>query len=150
LNWRDANEIGKAINRFRFFGSPVTVGYASGETVYKYTSAPAPVPGLAMAAPGRPRRGLLDSLEPLDATGQRISMPVTVPADTSRLIVHIWDRFGEHVRALVDDAQPGVGARDLVWDRKNDAGETVDPGMFIWRVIADGTSESRMVRLSPG
>ena len=38
MTWRDANEIGKAINRFRFFGRPVTVGYASGENSgsYKY------------------------------------------------------------------------------------------------------------------
>ena len=27
--WRDANEIGKAINRFRFFGHPVTVAGTS-------------------------------------------------------------------------------------------------------------------------
>jgi len=148
LTWRDANEIGKAINRFRFFGSPVTVGYASGETVYKYTAEPAPV---TLAAVFGPRRGrLLDSLEPLDATGQQISVPITVPVDTSRLTVHIWDRFGEHVRTLVDEATPRAGARDLVWDRRNDAGETVVPGFFIWRVTADGTPESRLVRLSSG
>jgi photosystem II stability/assembly factor-like uncharacterized protein len=43
--WRDANEIGKALNRFRFFGDPVTVGYASGQTVYKYSSDPVPPAG---------------------------------------------------------------------------------------------------------
>jgi photosystem II stability/assembly factor-like uncharacterized protein len=37
LTWRDANEIGKGINRFRFLGNPVTVGFASGRTVYKYS-----------------------------------------------------------------------------------------------------------------
>ena len=36
--WRNANEIGQSISRFRFFGSPVRVGYASGETIYKYSS----------------------------------------------------------------------------------------------------------------
>lgn len=45
ITWKDANEIGKAINRFRFFGRPVTVGYASGETVYKYSSEPTRAPG---------------------------------------------------------------------------------------------------------
>lgn len=35
LTWRDANDIGQAINRFRFFGNPVQVGYSSGVTVYK-------------------------------------------------------------------------------------------------------------------
>ena len=37
VTWSNANEIGLFINRFRFFGSPVNVGYASGDTVYKYS-----------------------------------------------------------------------------------------------------------------
>ena len=36
--WRNANEVGLSISRFRFLGSPVTVGYAAGETIYKYTT----------------------------------------------------------------------------------------------------------------
>jgi photosystem II stability/assembly factor-like uncharacterized protein len=39
--WDDANEVGFRLNRFRFFGNPVTVGYASGDTVYKYSDQPA-------------------------------------------------------------------------------------------------------------
>ena len=34
--WTNADDVGKVLNRFRFFGTPVTVGYASGQTVYKY------------------------------------------------------------------------------------------------------------------
>ena len=56
LTWRDANEIGTAINRFRFFGNPVTVGYASGETVYQYSSEPVPAArgGPGGCSPSRP------------------------------------------------------------------------------------------------
>ncbi len=43
-SWDNANEIGKFINRFRFLGSPVTVGYAAGATVYKYSGQPVPAP----------------------------------------------------------------------------------------------------------
>jgi hypothetical protein len=145
LTWRDANEIGKAINRFRFFGHPVTVGYASGETVYKYSSEPVPPPMAALAV--APRRGrVFDDLEPLEAVGQT-SVAMTVPAHAARLTVRIWDRFGDHVRTLVDEANPSAGHRVLSWDRTDDAGHALPPGYFIWRVTVDQTSESRLVLL---
>jgi photosystem II stability/assembly factor-like uncharacterized protein len=145
LTWRDANEIGRAINRFRFFGTPVTVGYASGETVYKYSSEPVPAPMAARAV--APRRGrVIDDLEPLEAAGQT-SITVTVPAHAARLAVRIWDRFGDHVRTLVDEANPSAGHRVLSWDRTDDAGHVLPPGYFIWRVTVDQTSESRLVLL---
>ena len=145
LTWRDANEIGKAINRFRFFGHPVTVGYASGETVYKYSSEPVPPPMAALAV--APRRGrVFDDLEPLEAVGQT-SMAMTVPARAARLTVRIWDRFGDHVRTLVDETNPSAGHRVLSWDRTDDAGRALPPGYFIWRVTIDQTSESRLVFL---
>jgi len=145
LTWRDANEIGKAINRFRFFGNPVMVGYASGETVYKYSSEPVPT---AVAALGvAPRRGrIFEELEPLEAVGQT-SMMVKIPANASRLTVRIWDRFGDHVRTLVEEAHPSGGSRTLMWDRTGDAGQALPPGHFIWRVTVDQTSESRLVFL---
>jgi photosystem II stability/assembly factor-like uncharacterized protein len=145
LTWRDANEIGKAINRFRFFGNPVTVGYASGQTVYKYSSEPVPAPLAALAV--APRRGqFFDTLESLEAVGQ-IRIPLTVPANASRLTVRIWDRFGEYVRTLIDEANPSAGSRMLTWDRTDDAGQKQAPGHFIWRVTVDGVSESRLVRI---
>ena len=48
--WIAANEIGRFINRFRFFGNPVSVGYASGDTVYKYSSDPVPVAAVSLVA----------------------------------------------------------------------------------------------------
>jgi photosystem II stability/assembly factor-like uncharacterized protein len=100
--WQDANEIGKAINRFRFFGSPVSVGYAAGQTIYKYSAAPA---GARAAAPAGapPSTALLDSLEPVEAAGA-VQLTITVPPGANRFAVYIWDRFGEHVRTLVDEA----------------------------------------------
>jgi photosystem II stability/assembly factor-like uncharacterized protein len=142
LTWRDANEIGKALNRFRFFGDPVTVGYASGETVYKYSAAPDPRRAVALA----PRRGrLLHALDPLIAAGP-VSLDVTVPAGASRLTVRIWDRFGDGVRTLVDETRPAPGRRTLTWDRADDAGQVRPSGYFIWRVTVDGASESRLVQ----
>ena len=141
--WRDANEIGKAINRFRFFGNPVTVGYASGQTVYKYSSEPMPEPMAALASAPGPGR-ILDELEPLEAVGQA-SLGITVPPHTSKLTVRIWDRFGEQVRTLVDEPEPSAGRRELAWDRTDDSGRPLAPGYFIWRVTTDQRSESRLI-----
>ena len=56
--WDDANQIGFRLNRFRFIGNPITVGYASGDTVYKFTDEPAPagmVAGAVAAAAAEKR-----------------------------------------------------------------------------------------------
>lgn len=145
LTWRDANEIGRALNRFRFFGNPVTIGYASGDTVYQYSSEPVPAAVEALAV--SPRRGrVFDDLGPLEAVG-RARMTIMVPASASRLTVRIWDRFGDQIRTLVDESHPASGSRTLVWDRTDDVGQTLPAGYFIWRVTIDQTSESRLVRV---
>jgi photosystem II stability/assembly factor-like uncharacterized protein len=146
LSWRDADQIGKALNRFRFFGDPVTIGYSSGQTVYKYSSAP--IPAFAAALAAAPRRGqILAGLDPVETSGPA-TMDVTVAAGASRLTVRIWDRFGEQVRTLIDEARPAPGERTLEWDRKDDASRDLPPGQFILRVTVDDTSESRLVHLT--
>lgn len=144
-SWQAANEIGLFINRFRFFGNPVHVGYASGDTVYKYSSEPIH-PELAALAAALKRGQICDSLEPLQASGS-VRVPITVAANSKRLAVWIWDRFGELVRTLVDETNPASGARVLEWDRMDTSGNALAPGYFIWRVTVDGMSESRLVRV---
>jgi hypothetical protein len=79
--------------------------------------------------------------------GGQISMMITVPAHASRLTVRIWDRFGDRVRTLVDEANPSGGSRILMWDRTDGAGQPLPPGYFIGRVTVDETSESRLVQV---
>jgi hypothetical protein len=144
-HWQDANEIGLFINRFRFFGNPVHVGYASGDTVYKYSSEPIPPAMVALAA--GPKRGqICNSLEPLVATGS-VQFLITIPPNATRLAVYIWDRFGEFVRTLVDEANPSSGTRTLQWDRTDKSGQVLSPGIFIWRVLVDQVTESRLVQM---
>jgi photosystem II stability/assembly factor-like uncharacterized protein len=38
--WVNADDIGRFINRFRFFGTPPEFGYASGRSVYRFSSVP--------------------------------------------------------------------------------------------------------------
>jgi hypothetical protein len=139
--WVDASAIGKALNRFRFFGKPVTVGYASGQTVYKYAAQPA-----ATTARTPPRTTLLADNRPSRATGPLL-LPVTVPAGIHRLAVRVWDRFGDHVATPVDEVNPAPGPRLVPWVRQDATGRHLDPGYYIVRVTADRTSESQLVHL---
>ena len=143
--WADANEIGLFINRFRFIGDPIRVGYASGLSVYKYSDEP--VPAAAARAPA-PAPVLLDDREPVEIDPP-LQLPVSVPEGASQLIVNIWERFGAHVRLLVDETSPAPGPRTLEWDLTGDDGRPLEPGRYIVRVTVDDVAESRIVRMRP-
>jgi photosystem II stability/assembly factor-like uncharacterized protein len=137
--WRDANQVGRALNRFRFFGKPVTFGYASGQTVYRYSKTPT-VPAAVATGPRQGR--LLADYEPLYVRGQ-IRLPIAVPEAARRLTVRIWDRFGELVDTLVDEPAPTSGPRTVEWHSSIAA-----RGHFIVRVTVDNVSESRIVHVT--
>lgn len=143
--WTDADwgepDTGEFVNRFRFVGSPPTLGYASGNTVYKYSDEPLPVPA-RQAAPPRPR--LVATTKPTPSS-RPARLAVDVPPDASRLSVHVWDRFADHVRTLADERQPPAGRRTVEWDVTDDGGQPLDPGYYIVRVIVDDVAESQML-----
>jgi photosystem II stability/assembly factor-like uncharacterized protein len=138
--WTNADDVGKALNRFRFFGTPVTVGYASGQTVYKYSAEPVG-PALAASPP------ILFEAGPA-AESAAPAFSVNVPQGTARLAVRIWDRFGDHVATLADEKNPAPGARTLRWDSRAHGGQPLAPGYFIVRATVDAHSESKLIRLS--
>jgi photosystem II stability/assembly factor-like uncharacterized protein len=140
-SWRDANEIGRFINRFRFFGNPATLGYASGRTVYKYSSEPVPPPPLGVAQPIR----LLDSNEPQEVEDS-VEIVYAVPPGAGHVSVVVRERFGEVVRRLVEEHGPAGGRQSVTWDFTNDYGRALPPGFYIYRITIDGESESRIVR----
>lgn len=131
-NWDNANQVGFRLNRFRFIGRPVTVAYASGDTVYKFTDEPA-APA-AMAAPPRDE-GVLRS-----ATA--VTIGAAVPVGARRLKINIWDRFGSHVRVLADETMPAAGVRSLPWDFHDAEGQALPVGAYIIRVTIDEQSKS--------
>jgi hypothetical protein len=141
--WQNANHIGRFINRFRFLGDPVTVGYASGDTVYKYSADPV-VPAFPAAAAAGPQ--LLDAATPVQISGP-IEISFTTPPGARRLTIDVWDRFGEPVRQLVDEADPASGHRSVTWDVTSDAGAPLPAGSYIYRVTIDGQAESRIVHV---
>jgi photosystem II stability/assembly factor-like uncharacterized protein len=137
-NWDNANQIGFRLNRFRFIGNPVTVAYASGDTVYKFTDQPRPAPLAGMAAAAAaPAQGLLQSATAVD-------LDVAVPAGARRLKINVWDRFGRHVHVLAEETSPAAGARRFAWDFRDLSGEPLPAGAYIIRITIDGRSESRI------
>jgi hypothetical protein len=135
--WVNANEVGKFINRFRFVGTPATVGYAAGATVYKYSDAPVPAPALAdEVLADRLLKGLIDTADVL-----AVRIPVVVPDDAARLAVNVWERFGRQAAQLVDEPDPAPGPRTVEWDA------TGRSGSFIVRVSVDDDSESQIISL---
>ena len=147
--WRDANEIGSFINRFRFFGNPVNVGYASGLSVYKYS---AETTGLADAAAlsSAPARVLLPQAQ-LRAETLPLRIPVIIPPAVARVTLDVWDRFGQHIAIAVDETQPTPGERMLLWDGRDGAGRPVPDGTYLLRLTADKEAESSIlvVRTKP-
>ncbi|GAB1545215.1 hypothetical protein NUACC21_78910 [Scytonema sp. NUACC21] len=141
-NWQDANQIGQFINRFRFYGNPVTVGYASGKTVYKYSDAPVTASLVERVAPLR----FLTTNAPAQFE-KSVKIEYTLPENAQKVTLDIWNHFGAYIRNLVDESNPSAGQKSVVWDGKNDAGESLQPGIFIYRLTVDGNAESRVIRL---
>jgi photosystem II stability/assembly factor-like uncharacterized protein len=141
--WTDADwgnaSTGEFLNRFRFFGIPVTVGYASGDTVYKYSIDPVPRAPQKTAAL---EASIFDDPEPAQ-TSRPARLHIAVPPDTARLSINVFDRFGDHVRQLSTETQPAFGERAVDWDVTNDNSEPLEPGYYIIRATADGRSESK-------
>lgn len=145
LDWKDANYVGQNINRFRFFGNPVTVGYASGFTVYKYSSEPITMPAIAPigVAPSQP------TLPERQIVGRPGNVPIrfNVPEGTKRLTINIWDRFGNEVGCVLDEIRPVTGARQFIWDGANWRGASTPPGDYFMRLTSDDEATSSLLHL---
>ena len=145
--WRDANEVGRFINRFRFFGAPVDLGYASGDTIYKYSAEPAltddAMAALMTSGPAPMLRGSSDPAR----VGLPFPIRFTVPTGANRLRLHIWNQFANFVCTLVAEENPVAGERQVRWDGTDADGMPVASGVFIYRLQIDEQIESRVIRV---
>lgn len=143
LNWVDANEVGRFINRFRFLGDPVTVGYAGGRQVYKYnpegdpaSTSPAPVPATSSTVARMVKTAGLSRFK------DTAEIDVEIPQGASHAWLNLWNRFGLEVRLLLDEADPAPGPRRVTWDGNDDDGKAVPAGIYIFRLTVDGNADS--------
>lgn len=143
--WRDANEIGRTINRFRFLGKPVTIGYSAGETIYRYSADPITdkdVPAL--------QRGLGNNFfgnKRILEKGSQAEVAIRVAEGTTHLRVQIWDQSGAFVRVLHEEAAPSPGDRLIHWDGSDECGRLCPDGHFICRATMDGHSQSQLLMI---
>lgn len=144
--WRNANHVGKFINRFRFIGTPARVGYASGDTVYKYDESPQSILIQPLTATRASRLVLNQHAE---VVAKDFGILLDVPEGTQRLCVNVWDRFGSHVATLVEETAPTAGLRHVSWDFQVRPDLPDAKGYFIYRVNADDLVESRVLLHSP-
>lgn len=140
--WINADAIGRVINRFRFSGTPVRFGYASGRTVYRFS----PVPVVAVTADA-PARVLIKSPEDRTFHEPQVPIHVNIPAGARQASIQIWNRFGKEVGVLLNESTPAPGERTISWDRKDEKGDTVRPGFYIYRVTIDDQAESQVIAL---
>ena len=142
-NWFDANEVGRFINRFRFLGDPVTVGYASGRQVYKYIPEGDPaVTSPSLAASRLAPEGTMLRTGGLQRFTNTATIDIEVPQGARHAWVNIWNRFGLDIRILLDESNPAAGSRQLTWDGLDDDGNAVPAGIYIFRLTVDDTADS--------
>ena len=133
-NWVDANEVGLFINRFRFLGEPVRVGYAAGRYVYKYN------PQAPPTLESRERELEIRKAGAMQRFVNTGTIHVEVPSGTKHAWLHLRDRFGEGVKVLLDEDGPAAGKRDIVWDGLDAEGNPVPAGIYLYRLTADGAA----------
>lgn len=138
---------GQYINRFRFLRGAKLVGYAAGNTVYKYTDEPiSDVPprprGISLLPPG---------VEALFYTDE-VTIPVTVPAGAQTLKVDVFDRFAGHVRTLRSLENPPGGLMNMVWNLREELADSDgrwSTGQFIVTVQCDEQTDSLLLAPAP-
>ncbi|MGV0743831.1 YCF48-related protein [Mycolicibacterium sp. XJ870] len=139
IDWGEP-QTGEYLNRFRFVGTPPVVGYASGNTIYKYsTESAAPPVGAVAAAPS-----LFTAPGPVP-TGRPARIGLTVPEGAAELSVDVWDRFGSYVRQLVRETGPTGGERNIEWAVDNQAGEPLEPAYYMVRATIDDRTDSTLL-----
>jgi photosystem II stability/assembly factor-like uncharacterized protein len=144
--WFSANEIGRYINRFRFFADlqPVA-GYASGLTVYRCLASDSVDGAQALTA-----KLSVPQEAPIPTVRGSMEVTAEVPPNAQQLMITIFNRRQKLMKVLADESTPRVGSRTFIWDFKNEEGLDSGEGHFIYRVLIDGNAESGMVVRAEG
>jgi hypothetical protein len=66
--------------------------------------------------------------------------------EDTKVSLIIYNMLGQEVRNLVDESQT-AGLREVVWDSKNDMGQQVASGVYIYRIVAGSYIQTRRMVL---
>jgi aryl-phospho-beta-D-glucosidase BglC (GH1 family) len=67
-------------------------------------------------------------------------------SERTRVVLKIYDVLGRVVRTLVNEVQ-NSGSQSVAWDGRDHAGRTVSSGVYVYRLQADGFTQSRKMLL---
>jgi photosystem II stability/assembly factor-like uncharacterized protein len=138
--WFDANNVGRFINRFRFFKTQPVVGYASGGTIYQCTASEAPPDPHALTARLAASREV-----PIPNAWATMDIKAEVPAGARELAITIFNPRQSLVKVLTEEKSPGAGSRSFSWDFRKDDGSDAGTGHFMYRIVVDGVASTGMV-----
>jgi hypothetical protein len=65
----------------------------------------------------------------------------------SRVSVQIVNLLGQRIRVLIDEQTMAAGEQQVVWDGRDDAGQTVSSGLYFYRIVADDQTVSEKMVL---
>lgn len=128
-SWQLVDNVGLLINRFRFYGD--TLGYAVGRTVYKYTArGPVSVPGHPVGAVSdfRLEQNYPNPFNPTTTISYHL-------AETVDVELNIYNLSGQRIRTLLSGRKE-AGSHSLAWDGKNDVGDEVASGLYLYKLRA--------------
>ena len=77
-----------------------------------------------------------------------VVLPLELAMDAARVSLTVYDVLGRRVRQ-VWQGPLGVGRHRLVWDGRDEAGQTVAAGVYIYQVEVDGQTEAKKTTKLP-
>src|SRR5207244_4185813 len=90
------------INRYRFFGNPISMGYCSGAQVYKGSAAAPPATLSAAAKVAAPQPAGFALSHTAYVSRRSVEISYVLPQDAQRVFVGIWNHFAFLVKTLVN------------------------------------------------
>ena len=136
LTWTGGG-FGKWVNRYRIINDSTV--YASGKTIYKYSRTTS--------------TGIKTTTEKIDDTYKMLLPNYPNPFNNSTVINYrlpeagsvrliIYDGLGKTIRVLLNEFESS-GEHTVSWDGKDDSGDVVASGVYLYRLDAGNRSESR-------
>jgi photosystem II stability/assembly factor-like uncharacterized protein len=137
--WQPAG-FGSRLNRFRFLND--TLGYASGQRVYKYVARRT---GVTEGASAIPKSFVLEPNFPNPfnpTTAIRFSLPKPI-----NVKITVYDLSGRHIDDIVNQTH-AAGTYTIIWDAADKEGRLLSAGVYFYQIItADFTATCKMILL---
>jgi hypothetical protein len=69
--------------------------------------------------------------------------------EPSPVTVQIFDYRGRLVRTLLEERDQAAGAKELVWDSRDEGGKRVSSGVYFYRILVGTAAASRKMVVLP-